>query len=89
MPAFAVPVNEALVADLRRFDLGPELPKFRFPTLVVTGRFDANVAPAVAWKIHKAIPGSEFAVFERSGHLPFYEEPAEFIERVERFLAGR
>jgi len=68
-------------------DLGPELGKFHFPTLVLTGRFDANVAPSVAWKIHRGIPGSEFTVFERSGHLPFYEEPAAFLERVERFLA--
>ena len=45
--------------------------------------------PAVAWKIHQAIAGSEFAVFERSGHLPFYEEPARFVERVEQFLARR
>ena len=85
-PAFVVAVNSAIIADLRQYDITPELPKFRFPTLVATGRFDANVAPAVSWKIHRAIPGSEFAVFERSGHLPFYEEPAAFVERVERFL---
>jgi proline iminopeptidase len=89
LPPFVVAVNEAILADYRRFDLGPELPKFRFPALVITGRFDANVAPSVAWKIHQAIPGSEFAVFERSGHLPFYEEPEAFVARVERFLAGR
>ena len=88
-PAFVVAVNSAIIADLRQYDLGPELPKFRFPTLVATGRFDANVAPAVSWRIHRAIPGSEFAVFERSGHLPFYEEPQAFVERVEQFLGGR
>lgn len=79
-------VNKAVWTDLQRFDLNPELPKFRFPTLVVTGRYDFNVAPSVAWAIHKAIPGSEFAVFERSGHLPFYEEPDAFLERLEAFL---
>jgi proline iminopeptidase len=87
LPPFVEPVNEAIIADLKRYDLNPELAKFRFPALVITGRFDANVAPAVAWNIHRAIPGSEFAVFERSGHLPFFEEPAAFVERVERFLA--
>ena len=80
-------VNAALNADLARYDLNPELPKFRFPTLVVTGRFDMNVAPSVAWKIHRAIPGSEFAVFERSGHIPYFEEPQAFVERLEGFLA--
>lgn len=79
-------VNAALNADVGRFDLNPELTKFRFPTLVVTGRFDINVAPSVAWKIHRAIPGSRFAVFERSGHLPFYEEPDAFLATLTDFL---
>jgi proline iminopeptidase len=81
-------VNETLNADLQRFDLNPELPKFRFPTLVVTGRFDMNVAPSVAFKIHQAIPGSRLAVFERSGHLPWYEEPDAFRALLAEFLAG-
>ena len=88
LPPFAAAVNSAIIADLKQYDLNPELPKFDFPTLVITGRFDANVAPAVSWKIHRAIPKSEFAVFERSGHLPFFEEPAAFVDRVERFLAA-
>lgn len=82
-------INQTLNADLARFDLNPELPKFHFPTLVLTGRFDANVAPSTAWKIHQAIPGSQFVVFERSGHLPFYEEPEDFVRVVEGFLAGK
>ena len=82
-------INLTLNNDLARFDLNPELPKFRFPTLVLTGRFDANVAPSTAWKIHLAIPGSKFTVFERSGHLPFYEEPEDFVRVVEGFLAGK
>jgi proline iminopeptidase len=80
-------VNEAVVKDIERFDLNPELHKFKFPTLVITGRYDMNVAPAVAYKIHRAIPGSEFAVFERSGHLPFFEEPDQFVRVTEQFLA--
>jgi proline iminopeptidase len=82
-------VNERVNADLARFDLGPELPKFHFPTLVITGRYDINAAPVGAWRIHKAIPGSRFAVFERSGHMPFYEEPEEFVRLLDGFLAGR
>ena len=83
------PINQTLNTDLARFDLNPELPKYNFPTLVLTGRFDANVAPSTAWKIHQAIPGSRFTVFERSGHLPFYEEPEAFVRVVEEFLAGK
>ncbi len=82
-------VNRAIWGDLQRFDLNPELPKFRFPTLVVTGRYDFNVAPSVAWAIHRAIPGSELAVFEKSGHLPFCEESDAFVARLEAFLSRR
>jgi proline iminopeptidase len=80
-------VNKAVWSDLQRFDLNPELPKFRFPTLVVTGRYDFNVAPSVAWSIQRAIPGSELLVFEKSGHLPFCEESEAFVSRVEAFLS--
>jgi proline iminopeptidase len=82
-------VNQAVNADLARYDLNPELPKLRFPALVVTGRYDMNVAPATAYRIHKAIPGSKFVVFEKSGHMPFYEEPEAFQKVLGDFLAGR
>ncbi|HKV37680.1 MAG TPA: alpha/beta hydrolase [Blastocatellia bacterium] len=81
-------VNRLVNQDLTRFDLNPELPKFKFPVLVLTGRYDINVAPSTAFKIHKEITGSHFVVFERSGHLPFYEEPEKFLEVVNQFLEG-
>jgi proline iminopeptidase len=82
-------VNKAVNADLDRFDLNPEIRKFKFPVMVITGRFDMNVAPVVAFKIHQEIPGSKFRAFERSGHLPFYEEPDAFVQAAEEFLAGK
>jgi proline iminopeptidase len=82
-------VNQAVNADLGRFDLNPELAKFHFPALVLTGRYDMNVAPATAYRTHRAIAGSKFVVFEKSGHMPFYEEPEAFLKVVGEFLAGR
>lgn len=79
-------INESLNADLASLDLWPALPAFKLPVLVVTGRFDINVAPSTAWRIHKAIPESRFVVFEKSGHLPFFEEPEAWVETLERFL---
>jgi len=81
-------VNKAVNSDVERFDLNPEIRKFKFPVMVITGRFDMNVAPLVAYKIHQAIAGSKFRVFEHSGHLPFYEESDAFVQAVEEFLAG-
>jgi proline iminopeptidase len=80
-------VNEPLDADMGKYDLNPEIAKFRLPVLVITGRYDMNVAPVVALKIHRAIPGSQLVVFDRSGHLPFFEEPERFKKVVEEFLA--
>jgi len=46
-----------------------------------------NVAPLTAWNIYKAIPGANFVVFEKSGHLPSYEEPDKYVRAVEAFLS--
>jgi len=81
-------INRAVNHDVARFDLNPEIKKFRFPTLVMCGRFDMNVAPVIAYKIHQAIPGSKFVVFEKSGHMPFFEEPAKFVQVVNDFLSS-
>lgn len=80
-------VSQMLLQDAQRFNLNPELRKFHQPTLVVTGRYDINVAPSVAYDIHKTIPNSRFEVFEQSGHLPWFEEPEPFNHIVEQFLS--
>jgi proline iminopeptidase len=80
-------VSAAVQKATRTLDLTPELPKFKFPTMVITGRFDMNVTPVTAWNIYKAIPGAKFVVFEKSGHLPSYEEPDKYVQVVEEFLS--
>ena len=88
-PMHVPAITNALINDIKQYDLGPELAKFTsFPTIVMTGRFDMNVAPSIAWHIHQGIPGSQFHVFEESGHLPFYEQPEEFTHVLEAFLDG-
>lgn len=82
-------IGDKLLKDMEVLDFTPVLATFRFPTLVITGRFDMNVAPSVAYAMHKAIPGSRFVVFEESGHMPFYEEQESFVQTVGRFLSGK
>jgi proline iminopeptidase len=79
-------VSAAVQKATRTLDLTPELPKFKFPTMVITGRYDMNVAPLTAWNIYKAIPGAKFVVFEKSGHLPSYEEPDRYVTVVDAFF---
>lgn len=75
--------------DAEAHDLTDDLARVAVPVLVGTGRFDTNVGPRTAWRIHRAIPGSEFVVWERSGHYPMLEEPTEFLAVVARFLRSR
>jgi proline iminopeptidase len=84
--AFSQQVNTALGQDMDRVDLTPDVKRFKMPVLVVTGRLDVVVPPATAHKMHQEIPGSRFVVFERSGHLPYFEEPDAFAREVEAFL---
>jgi proline iminopeptidase len=81
-------VNDDVSDALTGVDLTSRLKDFHFPTLVITGRFDANIAPVVAWKIHQKINGSKFVVFSKSGHMPFYEEPELFAQTINNFLEG-
>lgn len=80
-------VNQKLWSDADKFDLTPELSKFAQQTLVISGRFDMNVATSVAYKIHKEITNSTFKVFEQSGHMPFFEEEEAFVQTVDGFLS--
>lgn len=75
--------------DAERHDLTHDLKLLTLPVLVTTGRYDANIAPRTSWVIHQAIKGSQFIVFERSGHFPMIEEPENFFSVIDIFLLGR
>jgi proline iminopeptidase len=82
-------VNTAVNKAIANLDLNPQLPNFAFPTLVMHGRFDMNVAVLTAWKTYKAIPNAKIVIFAKSGHLPFYEEPDKFTQTLSDFLASK
>lgn len=79
-------VGEAVSKSIEHLDLTPALARFAFPVLVINGRFDLNVTPLVAWNIAHAIPGAQLVYFEKSGHLPAYEEPDRYVSVVDTFL---
>jgi proline iminopeptidase len=85
---FVPAVGQAVQKATENLDLTPKLAEFHFPTLVITGRFDMNVAPLTAWRMAHAIPGAQIVFFEKSGHLPAYEEPEKYLKVLETFLAS-
>jgi len=72
---------------LRSYDLRPELSRITTPTLIIAGKHDWICAPEFSEEIHRLIPHSELAIFERSGHSPQVEEREAFTERLRGFLA--
>jgi proline iminopeptidase len=84
---FVPAVGQAVQKATENLDLTPTLAGFHFPTLVITGRYDMNVAPLTAWRMAHAIPGAQIVFFEKSGHLPAYEEPEKYLQVLESFLA--
>lgn len=83
---FSPATAEAIAKANPTFDYTPALAKFNFPTLVLNGRYDMNVAPLTAWRIYKAIPNAKIVFFEQSGHLPSYEEPEKYLQVLTDFL---
>ena len=88
-PTMNTEISDALWKDMEKIDLNPEIAKFKFPTLVMTGRFDINVAPSIAYKIHQTIPDSKFVVFDECGHMPFYEQQIKFVQTMNDFFSGK
>jgi proline iminopeptidase len=85
---FNVDTGNAVSQAIAKLDLTPQMKQFQFPTLVIEGRFDLNVTPDVAWTVAHMVPGAQLAWFEKSGHLPYYEEPDKYVSVVSTFLAA-
>ena len=85
---FSPATSEAIAKANPNVDYTAALAKFNFPTLVINGRYDMNVAPLTAWRIYKAIPNARIVFFEQSGHLPSYEEPEKYLQVLNNFLTN-
>lgn len=65
----------------------PEMHQIIVPALVLTGLYD-ELTPACSMKMHNAMPNSQIKVFQNSSHMPFFEEPDAYFDRLEMFLQG-
>ena len=79
-------IQDAVMAEIADIDLNPALGGFAFPTLVLIGRYDMNVAPLTSWRTAQQIRGAKVVFFEQSGHLPAFEEPELYLAELEAFL---
>ena len=79
------PNEFTIIGTIRDWDVSDQLSRIRVPTLVTGGRYD-EVSPTVARQIVEGISGAELAIFEKSSHLPFWEEREAYTARLRRFL---
>ncbi|MFM9107928.1 MAG: alpha/beta fold hydrolase, partial [Chloroflexota bacterium] len=71
---------------LPSYDVRGGLASIAAPTLVIGGRHDWVTPVSQSELIAAAIPGSRLEIFEHSGHSPFVEEQAGFVELVRDFM---
>ncbi len=67
-------------------NLEPELHKIAVPTLVISSEFDQKPLRQATLQIHKLIPNSKLVDISKTGHLPFIENPAEFLQAIVDFV---
>jgi proline iminopeptidase len=71
--------------NLKDWDQTARLKEIKSPALYIAGRFD-EASPRATALCHKALPGSEMVIFEKSSHMPFFEEPDKYLRVVRDFI---
>ena len=74
-----------VTGTLKDWDIENRLGEIRLPTLVLGGRYD-EATPAMAERVHRGIPGSEWVIFENSAHMPHLEETERYMQVLTKFL---
>jgi pimeloyl-ACP methyl ester carboxylesterase len=84
-----VGVKGAIIAIMSRTDTTSFLPKIKIPTLVLCGSFD-KLTPTIGMRsLAEKIPGSEFAIIPRAGHMTPLENPKSVNDLIIGFLKRR
>jgi proline iminopeptidase len=83
---YAPDVNIRVGEELKSLDLYRILMEIDSPTLVIVGGHDISVSVMDQIAYTDGIRTASAIVFNESGHFPFYEEPAFFLNVVKQFL---
>ncbi len=65
--------------------LARRLHRIACPTLLVWGKHDRLVPPAYAEAYRKYLPQAQVRLLENCGHLPMFEQEAEFVRTIAEF----
>ena len=80
------PIAVAIYSDFLMRDYTGVLNRISVPTIIFSG--DSNIFKGTKTMkyVHTQISGSTFVSFDKSGHMPFYEEPEKFNNALLDFL---
>jgi 3-oxoadipate enol-lactonase len=81
----SAPLNAATRA-LYEFNLSNDLPRIAVPTLVVAGQEDVLTRPEGMQEIAALIPGAEYRLIPKSGHMIPVEQPELLDALLDEFL---
>ena len=84
--AMDAPAQEAAMRAGAGYDVLPDLPKLKIPTLVVAGAADRLIPPAASRAIAAAAPGAQYVEIPESGHMIAVEQPAALAAVLDPFL---
>ena len=80
------PSDFKVTGNLKNWDIMDRLAEISVPTLFVAGRYD-ECTPEHMKMMHDRVPGAEWALFESSAHMPFYEEREDCMRIVGDFMS--
>ncbi|MEH7331911.1 proline iminopeptidase-family hydrolase [Neobacillus drentensis] len=79
------PSEFTVLGNLKNFDCSSQLKEITCPTLFTCGRFD-EATPESTEYFSRLTNNGKFHMFENSAHMPYVEEPKEFLEVIGEFL---
>jgi pimeloyl-ACP methyl ester carboxylesterase len=81
-------IISTLHALAQRREMCTALKRVRVPALVICGKEDQVTPLSQAELLVNCISGAELKIIENAGHLTNLEQPQQFDEAIERFLAS-
>jgi proline iminopeptidase len=79
------PSEFTVKGNLKTFDCTSRLNEMSCPALYTCGRFD-EATPDSTEYYSSLTPNSKFHVFENSAHMPYVEEPEEYLRVIGEFI---
>ncbi|WP_080846220.1 proline iminopeptidase-family hydrolase [Cytobacillus gottheilii] len=74
-----------VTGNLKSFDCTQQLKEIEIPSLYTCGRYD-EATPESTQSFSELTPHSAFHVFEESAHMPYIEEPEQYVNVISEFL---